>query len=357
MIISARSHVLRDPPTRVDTSVTDRRSTYRISRRCGLASAAIGVLLSLVVVPGTATAATPVEHARSATSNLPSVTKIETSAPVLSNKDVLSISVSVTASGPFRGTAELWEGANKIGENPIYSPSGNTGENPLYQGFATFREAGSGMATGRRQYRVRFISQTEGIGSSTSAHQNVTFYFWDKAPGTPFYTEVLWMAEAGITTGVAGGGFDPLGTVDRQAMAAFLFRKEYPHAEKPLCTEKPFVDVAVTAPFCGEIAWMASERISTGYEGNKFRPADKVSRQAIAAFLYRLRFPDAGAPRCDSSEFADVPTSSTFCGEIAWMDRVGITNGYTSGQTRTFRPNESVSRQAMAAFLYRVESD
>lgn len=337
--------------------MTDRPSRPHHRRAYRSTAAIAAVLFSLAVVPGTATAATPVTSMQRATTIEPSVTKIGTSAATLSNKDVLGISVTVSASGPFTGTVELWEGANKIGENPIYSPSGGAVDNPLYQGFTTFREPGSGMATGRRQYRATFVSQTDGIGHSSSAHQNVTFYFWDTPPGSPFYSEVLWMAAAGITTGVAGGGFDPLGTVDRQAMAAFLFRKEYPHAEKPLCTTRPFADVGISDPFCGEIGWMAAEGISTGYEGNKFRPGERVSRQAMAAFLYRLRYPGADKPTCDRSEFADVPTSSAFCGEIAWMDRAGISTGYASGQKRTFRPTENISRQAMAAFLYRVESD
>ncbi|RIJ78328.1 S-layer homology domain-containing protein [Nakamurella silvestris] len=70
-------------------------------------------------------------------------------------------------------------------------------------------------------------------------------------------------------------------------MAAFLFRLKNPNAPKPVCTVRPFTDVAVGSTFCGEITWLAEQGITTG-ENGKFKPADAVSRQAMAAFLYRL---------------------------------------------------------------------
>lgn len=37
-------------------------------------------------------------------------------------------------------------------------------------------------------------------------------------------TEIEWLASTGITTGFPDGGFHPAGTITRQAMAAFLYR-------------------------------------------------------------------------------------------------------------------------------------
>lgn len=50
----------------------------------------------------------------------------------------------------------------------------------------------------------------------------------------------------------------------------------------------PFTDVAVGDAFCGEIAWVKAEGLSTGYSDGSFRSAVAMSRQAMAAFLYRL---------------------------------------------------------------------
>jgi hypothetical protein len=48
--------------------------------------------------------------------------------------------------------------------------------------------------------------------------------FSDVTPSTPFYKEITWLASTGITGGFSDGTFRPLGTVKRDAMAAFLFR-------------------------------------------------------------------------------------------------------------------------------------
>ena len=79
-----------------------------------------------------------------------------------------------------------------------------------------------------------------------------------------------------------------------------------------------------------------------------------MSRQAMAAFLYRAAgSPSFTAPK--TSPFVDVPTSSPFYKEIAWLAHKGISKGSkVSGGKFAFKPDEPVSRQAMAAFLYRA---
>jgi hypothetical protein len=54
-----------------------------------------------------------------------------------------------------------------------------------------------------------------------------------------------------------------------------------------------------------------------------------------------------------SHRFIDVPTSNPFHEEIDWMAEKGITTGFGDG---TYRPGEAVTRQAMAAFLNRLDT-
>ncbi|RIJ77549.1 hypothetical protein D1871_06555 [Nakamurella silvestris] len=282
-----------------------------------------------------------------------STTAITVAAPTVSTKGFLEIAVTVTAPAMFTGRANLYDGNTLIATGPLFEGTSSGGTNPLFEGRTSFREAGSGLATGRRQYSVTFTSSTTGIGDSTSAATAVEVYFFDKAPGSSFYTEVQWLAESGITTGVDGGGFDPTGLVGRQAMAAFLYRLTHPDSTTaPACVTAPFVDVPVGSPFCGEIAWLKTTDITTGYTGGRFQPGATVDRQAMAAFLYRLTHAGATTPACTVAPFTDVPIGSPFCGEIAWLKTTDITTGYTGGR---FQPGEKISRQAMAAFLYRLE--
>lgn len=47
-----------------------------------------------------------------------------------------------------------------------------------------------------------------------------------------------------------------------------------------------------------------------------------------------------------------MPTSHLFHEEIAWLAGIGIANGWDDG---TFRPRNKISREATAAFLYRLD--
>ena len=111
-----------------------------------------------------------------------------------------------------------------------------------------------------------------------------------------------------------------------------------------------FPDVPVDHPFHDEIAWLVAEGITTGFEDGTFRPTNPVTRQAAAAFLYRLA---GGLPVTGAAGFPDVPSNHPFHDEIAWLVAEGITTGWPDN---TFRPTNRVTRQAMAAFLYRFDA-
>ena len=113
-----------------------------------------------------------------------------------------------------------------------------------------------------------------------------------------------------------------------------------------------FGDVPASAKFYTEISWLADQQVTTGYSDDTFHPTESASREAFAAFLYRL----AGKPSVSlpsRSPFKDVKTSAQFYKEIVWLSKKRITTGWPDG---TFRPKINVSREAIAAFLYRGDT-
>ena len=174
--------------------------------------------------------------------------------------------------------------------------------------------------------------------------------FADVRSGHPFGDEIQWMVDAGLTTGYADGTFRGGASVNRDAMAAFLYRLVNAGGTAPACTVAPFTDVATDHPFCGEVAWLEASGITTGYADGTYRPATPVRRDAMAAFLYRMANGSAAPAACTAKPFVDVATSHPFCGEIAWLKEQGLAAGWPDG---TFRPDDPIERQAMAAFLYR----
>lgn len=135
----------------------------------------------------------------------------------------------------------------------------------------------------------------------------------------------------------------------------------------PASAAPTFVDVSDDrsspsySEFAAEISWLAAEGISTGWEDGVgvrwFRPWQPITRDAMAAFLYRY----AGSPPVDDAAappFSDVPAGSEFTSEITWLASTGISTGWEMGDgTREFRPWDPITRDAMAAFLFRYWGD
>ncbi len=173
--------------------------------------------------------------------------------------------------------------------------------------------------------------------------------FWDVPAGTQFYNEISWLAFRGITTGYQDGSYKPVQPINRDAMAAFLYRLAGSPAFTP--TKQTFVDVPRGAQFYKEIEWLATKGITSGWDtprGKEYRPVSPIGRDAMAAFLYRLKGQPAFTP--SKQTFTDVTRTTQFYKEIEWMASTKITTGYPDN---TYRPTAQVGRDAMAAFLYR----
>lgn len=193
--------------------------------------------------------------------------------------------------------------------------------------------------------------------------------FTDVWPDSAFAGEIQTLRDEGITRGWSDGSFRPDANISREAMAAFLYRL----AGSPAYTapeKSPFSDVDPSREFYKEISWLASTKITTGYaEDNTFRPDASVNRDAMAAFLYRFcgaysskcasivtpdKYPEIQRPKIFEDVVYKDPwgrKTTQFYNEIAWASRAGITTGWPDN---TFRPTEPIARNAMAAFIYRV---
>ncbi|OWY63619.1 hypothetical protein B7486_52075, partial [cyanobacterium TDX16] len=111
--------------------------------------------------------------------------------------------------------------------------------------------------------------------------------FTDVGLTHPFVLPIEWMAAQGISTGFPDGTYQPSAPVSRQAMSAFLSRLGGgPDFKEP--PPQTFSDVSPNHPFFLEVAWMVDEGITNGFPDGTYRPATPVSRQSMSAFLNRL---------------------------------------------------------------------
>ncbi|QIM17832.1 hypothetical protein G7066_02420 [Leucobacter coleopterorum] len=177
--------------------------------------------------------------------------------------------------------------------------------------------------------------------------------FTDVAVKQKFYAEIDWMHCMKLSTGYADKTYRPKTELSREAMAAFMYRLEAPKGYKAPA-KSPFSDVPTTHKFYKEIAWMKESKLSTGYADGTYRPKDDLSREAMAAFIYRLEASDTKSYQAPAKAvFADVAMGQKFSKEIAWMKESKLSTGYADG---SYRPKDDLSREAMAAFIYRLET-
>lgn len=190
--------------------------------------------------------------------------------------------------------------------------------------------------------------------------------FTDVGPASPFSTEISWLVDQGVTTGwqTAAGTYEfrPKNLLSREAMAVFLYRLATQHGVQSAVSYTPpdqaaFGDVPVSHPFFTEISWLSATGIAQGWGDGTFRPREQISREATAAFAYRFAAHTGalGTTGPASQLFQDVPKSHGFYTQITWMAQRGITTGYTAPHgCLKFRPRSQVTREATAAFLYRL---
>lgn len=254
---------------------------------------------------------------------------------------------TATASGrTVRATATVTTTGEPTGSVVLTSGTTVLGTAPVAGGQAVIDFPTTGLPIGRSDLTAAFVP--EGAFGPSEITTSLAVNFTDMPGGSLFYDEVLWLAESGISRGNPDGSFAPATSLSRGAMAAFIYRLANDGATAPVCTVQPFSDVAIDSQFCGEITWMKDTALTTGFTDGTFRPTVNISRQAMAAFLYRLGTDNAPAPVCDPTLFADI-TGNSFCGEITWM---GV-NKISTGTDGAFKPTDPTSRQAMAAFLFR----
>ena len=194
----------------------------------------------------------------------------------------------------------------------------------------------------------------------------------DGKRGTPHYDDILWLAQTGISAGWTEKDgtktFRPANGVQRADMAAFLYRLAGSPAYTPSSSIRTrFSDVNERTPHYREIWWLAEMGISTGWRMSdgtyQFRPSNTVVRQDMAAFLFRLAalydpsLSNWSPSWNDITYFSDVDSRTPHAREVWWLASTGVSAGWTMKDgSHQFRGTNTVIRQDMSAFLYRMAS-
>ena len=109
----------------------------------------------------------------------------------------------------------------------------------------------------------------------------------------------------------------------------------------------PFMDVHENDWFYDDVAFAYNEGLFAGTSNTTFSPNASMTRAMLVTVLYRL---DGKPTVSGRSGFSDVQIGSYYEDAVTWAANNGIVNGTS---TSTFSPNANVTREQMAAILYR----
>ena len=194
----------------------------------------------------------------------------------------------------------------------------------------------------------------------------ITSGTWGPAPGVVTYQ---WNVDRVAVPGATGAAFaprvedvgKPVNVVVTSTKFGVYTRSFTSNITTPVTRGAHFADVPTSQPFYLPIMWMYDRGISTGSQNLPyaplFKPSDPVSRQVMAAFLYRLSG-ETFIPPVDPS-FADVTVENSpqFYTAIEWMSSKRISTGTAQPEGKPlYKPAGPVSREVMGIFLARFAS-
>ena len=226
-----------------------------------------------------------------------------------------------------------------------------------------FSNAGAGTkitvaATPDAGYELAYITvdgeRISGVSFTMPAH-DVTVRVYFSGGALPFadVTEGAWYADAvsyvyanGLMDGVSASEFAPEANMTRAMLVTILWRLE---GEPVVNYLMPFADVDGGAWYAEAVRWAASEGIVEGVSASEFAPDAEITREQLAAILWRY----AGEPAtaANLAAYTDAESVSEWATDaMLWATQNGIITGTTAD---TLAPQGAATRAQCAAMLMR----
>ena len=175
--------------------------------------------------------------------------------------------------------------------------------------------------------------------------------FTDAQPAAWYHDGVHWALEEGIMNGVGGELFAPNDSATRAMAVTMLWRMEGEKTGKAA----PFTDVKAGSWYEQAVNWAAETGVVKGISGLEFAPDASVTREQLAAILYRcaqVRNWDVSVGEdANLISYSDASSISSWAVEaMQWACGAGIINGRT---TDTIAPAGSATRAEIATMFMR----
>lgn len=173
--------------------------------------------------------------------------------------------------------------------------------------------------------------------------------FSDVAAGGWYESAVQYMKDNGLMAGTSATTFAPDATTTRGMIVTILYRLE----KEPEAAASTFSDIAAGEWYSNAVAWAAANNIVSGYENGTFGANDVITREQMAAILFRYAsFKGYDVTKtADISSFADAAQVSAYAADaMKWANAAGLISGTSA---TTLAPTGSATRAQAAPILMR----
>ncbi len=179
---------------------------------------------------------------------------------------------------------------------------------------------------------------------------NTAAAFGDVKAEDWFFDSVDYVVKNGLMNGVSATEFAPEDNLTRAMLVTILYRAE----GKPAVNRSiPFADVTADSYYANAVIWAQQNGIVSGITENKFAPDEKITREQIAAIVYRYaKYKGYDVSKtADISAYADYGKISEYAIESM---QYAVGNGLIKGKTATtLNPADTATRAEIAAILQR----
>lgn len=179
------------------------------------------------------------------------------------------------------------------------------------------------------------------------------FCFTDVKTTSWYHEGVDYVVANGIMNGTTTTTFAPNDSLTREQFVTILWRLA---GEPAHAVSNPFTDVKASNYSYDAILWAYENHITSGSTPTTFDRKGNVTRQQLAAFLYR--YADyAGydvSARADLSAFPDLASVSSYAVDpVSWANAAGLIVGDAQGGVNYLHPKNNTTRAQIAVILLR----
>ncbi|MCL2046676.1 MAG: S-layer homology domain-containing protein [Oscillospiraceae bacterium] len=191
---------------------------------------------------------------------------------------------------------------------------------------------------------------TTPIDDTQTPGEETPFTFTDVSEDDWFYDAVMFMYSKDLMIGVPANRFDPNGTLTRGMIVTILYRLAGEPSVEGLTN--PFNDVAEDLWYTDAIKWGADNGIVLGYGNGRFGPNDPVTKEQLAALIYRTQQAENSAlPNSSGIVFDDIDNVSDWAlSAVNSLNEQGLFNDLPSS---TFNPRSPATRAEVASIFYK----